>query len=94
MFIINNDALLHLRSKENLVKHEKVSRYYDQSCRFVLGWNQKVLRYESCHNQQFQSEKMLSNYMWETKRTLDQNSSLKYTTFVTLQAYSNVTKFS
>ena len=49
---------------------------------------------ESCHNQQFQSEKILSNYVEETKRALDQKSSLKYTTFVTLQAFSNVTKFS
>ena len=36
----------------------------------------------------------LSNYVWETKRALDQSSSLKYTTFITLPAYSNFTKFS
>ena len=58
------------------------------------GESKKCYDTESCHNQQFESEKMLSNYTWDTKRALDQNSSLKYTTFVTLQAYSNLTKFS
>ena len=32
--------------------------------------------------------------MWETKRALDQSSSLKQATFITLPAYSNFTKFS
>ena len=29
MFITKNQALFHLRYKENLVKHQKVSEYYD-----------------------------------------------------------------
>ena len=32
---------------------------------------------ESFHNQQFQSKTLWSNYVWETKHALDQNSSLK-----------------
>ena len=35
-----------------------------------------------------------SNYVCGTKRALDQSSSLKLTTFITLPAYSNFTKFS
>ena len=33
LFNTNNQALLHLWWKENLVKHQKFSKYYD------LGWN-------------------------------------------------------
>ena len=32
IIIINSHALFHLRWKENLVKHQKVSKYYDQDC--------------------------------------------------------------
>ena len=31
-FIINNHALLHLWWRENLLKHPKVSKYYDKDC--------------------------------------------------------------
>ena len=30
MFITNNHATLHLWCRENLVKHQKLSKYYDQ----------------------------------------------------------------
>ena len=33
MFITNNHPLLQLRWKGNLVKHEKVPKYYDHDCR-------------------------------------------------------------
>ena len=33
-FITNNLASFHLRCKENLVKHQKVSKYYDNDCRY------------------------------------------------------------
>ena len=32
MFISNNRILLHLRRKENLIKHQKVSKYYENIC--------------------------------------------------------------
>ena len=32
MFITNNLAFFHLRCKENLVKHHKISKYYDHDC--------------------------------------------------------------
>ena len=32
MFITNNRATLHLWWKENLVKHQKVSKYYENDC--------------------------------------------------------------
>ena len=34
MFISNNRALFHLRWKENLVKHQRVSKYYENGCGF------------------------------------------------------------
>ena len=33
MFISNNRTLFHLWRKENLVKHQKVSKYYETDCR-------------------------------------------------------------
>ena len=36
MFITNNHASFHLWGKENLVKHQKVSIYYEQDCSFKL----------------------------------------------------------
>ena len=32
MFISNNHTSLHLGSKEKLVKHQKVSKYYEYDC--------------------------------------------------------------
>ena len=32
MFITNNHTSLHLGSKEKLVKHQKVSKYYEYDC--------------------------------------------------------------
>ena len=34
MFISNNHALLHFWCKENLVKHQKVSKYYENDCSY------------------------------------------------------------
>ena len=34
MFITNNYASFHLRSKENLFKQQNVSKYYDHNCGF------------------------------------------------------------
>ena len=36
MFISNNRASFHLWGKENLVKHRKVSKYYETDCRLGL----------------------------------------------------------
>ena len=33
MFISNNRASFHFWGKENLVKHQKVSKYYENDCR-------------------------------------------------------------
>ena len=32
MFMTNNDTLFHLWLKENLVKHQVVSKYYEKDC--------------------------------------------------------------
>ena len=37
MFISNNRASFHLWSKENLVKHQRVSKYYENDCRLGLA---------------------------------------------------------
>ena len=37
MFTSNNPASFHLWWKENLVKHQKVSKYYQNYCRFTLA---------------------------------------------------------
>ena len=36
MFISNNCESFHLRQKENLVKHQKVSKYYENDSRFIF----------------------------------------------------------
>ena len=38
MFISNNRPLFHLWWNENLVKHPKVSKYYETDCRCVWFW--------------------------------------------------------
>ena len=47
MFIINNCASFHLCWKENLVKHQKVSKYYENDCGFcvsgTLGINRLII---------------------------------------------------
>ena len=35
MLITNNRAPFHLWWKENLVKHQKISKYYENDCRFL-----------------------------------------------------------
>ena len=37
MFIGNNRASFHLWWKENLVKHQKVLKYYENDCRHIMG---------------------------------------------------------
>ena len=34
MYISNNQASLHFWSKENLIKHQKVSKYYENDCSY------------------------------------------------------------
>ena len=36
MFISNNRASFHLWWKENFLKHQKVSKYYGSSCKFII----------------------------------------------------------
>ena len=36
MFITNNRALFHVWGKENLVKYQKVSKYYENDCRYLV----------------------------------------------------------
>ena len=38
MFITNSHSSFHLWSKENLVKHQKVSKYYEHDCRLPICW--------------------------------------------------------
>ena len=40
-FVTNNQSLFHLWWKENLVKHQKLSKYYKQGCRSL---EQKVAK--------------------------------------------------
>ena len=47
---------------------------------------------KSFRNQRYQSETMLSSYVWETKLAIDQIPSLKWSTITVLPAYSNITK--
>ena len=35
MFVSNNRASFHLWCKENLVKHSKVSKYYENDCGYI-----------------------------------------------------------
>ena len=44
-FISNNRELFHLWWKENLVNHQKVSKYYENDCRICLHKFLKFLRY-------------------------------------------------
>ena len=37
MFVANNYASFHLWWKENLLKHQKVSKYYDHVCRYQIS---------------------------------------------------------
>ena len=39
MFITNNCASFHLWWKKNLVKHQKVSKYYENYCRYYILYN-------------------------------------------------------
>ena len=41
MFITNNHDSFHLWSKENLVKHQDVSKYYDQGCSMLIFCSSK-----------------------------------------------------
>ena len=41
MFITDNHALFHLGLKENLIKHQKVSEYYDHDRRLTLCVNKQ-----------------------------------------------------
>ena len=47
MFISNNHAWVYLWRKKNLVKHQKVSNYYETDCRNI---EKKVLahKYDTC----------------------------------------------
>ena len=42
MFITNNHTSFHLWWKENLVRHQKVSKYYDHDCSLTLSYNRVV----------------------------------------------------
>ena len=36
IFVTNNQALFHFWWKENLLKHQKVSKYYEHGCRLIV----------------------------------------------------------
>ena len=42
--VSNNPALFHLWQKENLVKHQKVSKYYENDCSKYMA-DKNVVRY-------------------------------------------------
>ena len=47
MFMSNSRTLFHLRCRENLVKHRRVSRYYEADCRLL------VRGFQEAHIKQF-----------------------------------------
>ena len=47
---------------------------------------------KSFQNQLYQSETMLSSYLWEKKSAIDQIPSLKWSIITVLPGYSNITK--
>ena len=62
--------------------------------RIISGWMEK--RYYNhrklFQNQRYQLETMLSCYVWEIKRAIDQISSMKWLIIKVLPGYSNITK--
>ena len=62
MFISNNRASFHLRWKENLVKHETISKYYESECRTF-----NIFRNPSEIENIFIWTKVFSNYHIKTK---------------------------
>ena len=62
--------------------------------RIIWGWTEKALLYhrKSLQSQCYQSETILSSYVWETKRAIDQIPSLKWSIITVRPAYSNITK--
>ena len=56
-------------------------------------WKKRYYNHrKSFRNQRYQSETMLSSYVWETKRAIDQIPSLKWSIITVLPAYSHITK--
>ena len=56
-------------------------------------WKKRCYNHRiSFQNQCYQSETMLSSYVWETKRAIAQISSLKWSIITVLPAYSSITK--
>ena len=81
MFITNNHDSFHLWWHENFVKHQNVSKYYDQDCS-VQGTNRTKHYYGTCaknfkerysnHTASFRNKSkekstQLSKYIWELK---------------------------
>ena len=57
-------------------------------------WKKRYYNHrKSFRNQRYQSETMLSSYVWETKRTIDKIPSLKWSIITVLPAHSNITKY-
>ena len=52
MFISNNCASQHLWRKENLVKHQRVSKYYENDCRY-FNWCKRYIKNISLWNTKF-----------------------------------------
>ena len=46
MFISNNRPSFHLWGKENLVKHQKVSKYYENDCRYTKQYRSNQVNLE------------------------------------------------
>ena len=56
-------------------------------------WKKRYYNHRrSFRNQRYQSGTMLSSYVWETKRVIDEIPSLKRSIITALTAYSNITK--
>ena len=56
------------------------------------GKNLTITIEKTFRNQCYQSETMLSSYVWEVKRAIDQMPSLNWSIITVLPAYSNITK--
>ena len=61
MFVSNNRASFHLWCKENLVEHLKVSKYYENDCRYIK---------ESKRN-------FASNFLFQTARKMHKTIGTK-----------------
>ena len=62
IFFTNNCALFQLWGKENLVKHQEVSKYYHHYCRYLAGFKSSSLSVRSSHRRCSVKKDVLENF--------------------------------